>query len=280
MGCKNSKIKYNNEFKIVRYIDKYIPKNLENYMFTCELRDGKFCQTYLFKSDGTIKTNEIIVLKRLKMKESKYINYYNKEIELVKLLSIIPTCNIVMGRVLDNVIIMEYCEKGDLYDILKKEGTLDEILVTKYLKGIIRGLNHINGLGYIHRDIKLENILVTKHDVVKICDFNLCDIGTDISIRDSSIGTVTYRAPEVYNTVIYGKECDIWSLGTLLYILLTNKYPFMERDNEPNYNSVINERKIWNKVSYRMRILIGKMLKYTPEERITLDEILEIGWLK
>lgn len=286
MGCLSSTMiaQKSNE---IGYIDKYLPRNLENYKYMHELSSGKYCDTYLFKSEKDLKINNEIVIKKYKNIRDKYDKYLNIELKIIKILMILPSNNIVLSRVIepekndlrDNVILMEYCKKGDLYQLLSREGILNEIRVRKYIIGISKGLRHLNLLGYIHRDIKLENILVDGNDNIKICDFNLAAFETRMKKRYDYAGSICYRAPEIVNQRFYGKACDIWSLGTVIHILLTGKYPFSEKNNEPKYNSSIKKRNIYMKLTFRMRHLIEDMLMYNQINRIEVKEILELEWL-
>ena len=287
MGCLCSTMINQKSIK-KRYIDEYLPKNLENYKFLHELESGKYCDTYLFKRVKKVKTIDKIVIKKYKNIKNKNDIYLKIELTIIKILMILPSNNLVLSRVVEpekkdlksNVIIMEYCEKGDLYELLKRDGILEENKVGKFIIGIARGLKHLNLLGYIHRDIKLENILVDGNDNIKICDFNLSARNTRMKKRDDFVGTKCYRAPEVVNTSFYGKACDIWSLGTVVHILLTGKYPYCEKDNEPKWDSSIKKSNIYIRLTFRMRHLIEDMLLYNQINRIDANEILELEWLR
>ena len=124
-----------------RYIDKYLPRNLENYKYMHELSSGKYCDTYLFKRDKNVKTIAKIVIKKYNNIKNKYDRYLNIELTIVKILMILPSNNLVLSRVIEpekkdlrnNVILMEYCENGDLHQLIRSEGILDERKVGKYV---------------------------------------------------------------------------------------------------------------------------------------------------
>lgn len=124
-------------------------------------------------------------------------------------------------------IVMEYCAGGDLYDFVcqKPQSRLHEIEALRYFSQIANGLAFLHDHGIAHRDLSLENVLLQDGGVAKICDFGL---STDASVRcNDVVGKLYYMAPEVvqcgddteldYNP----KAADVWSLGILLFILLT-----------------------------------------------------------
>ena len=125
------------------------------------------------------------------------------------------------------VLIMELCDM-DLFQFLEDQ-KLDVNLIGNFSNNICEGISFINNeLKYIHRDIKLENILV-KNGVLKLCDFNFTiPYNTkNKKIYKRDYGTLDYLCPEViFEKEIYGPEIDIWGFGVILYIFITNEFPY------------------------------------------------------
>ena len=203
------------------------------------------------------------------------------------------------------LIIMEYINGGNLFSFLKKHRKVSEKTAKLLYRQIILGIKYIHEQGIVHRDIKLENILIDLNNNIKICDFG---IGRVLSSPDQPLfdqcGTPMYIAPEI---LLCSKEkgykgfpVDIWSSGVVLYILLSGTLPFafkntsssLSENNESNLSednnnntelqySIINkEPKQIENISKEAEDLLKKILKKNPEKRITCEEILNHPWMK
>ena len=131
-------------------------------------------------------------------------------------------------------ILMEYCEEGDLFHYYKKKNktlTVREIL--KIFKQIVQAFISMNVKGVFHRDLKPQNILLTKGLVIKIADFGCArSISThDITkVGDFSLdkGTPIYASPEQLMNEKYSSKCDVWSGGVLLFFIYFGYHPFID----------------------------------------------------
>ena len=124
-------------------------------------------------------------------------------------------------------IIMDFLAGGELFLRLGREGIFRESTAAFYLGEIILALDHLHSCGVLHRDLKPENILLVSQDndvAFKIADFGLaCECREEQLQRCGSPG---YVAPEILKKRNYGKKCDIFSAGIILYILLSSRAPF------------------------------------------------------
>lgn len=267
MGCYKSKTIDNNSL---------LPNDLSNYKLVMMLGMGKFCNTYLFrKKRKCIHCNNIVV-KKYKSKRNDFDIMW-MEMQIIKKLRINPNKNITKCKIVNNNVFMEYCSRGDLFDVFKIKYPFDNKTIINYIYCISCALLHLNNIGFIHRDIKLENILITKDNNAKLCDFNLADIGINYKKRINGIGTVGYRAPEVYLSEYYDNKCDVWSLGTVLYILYNNDRPYQRNYNEPlSSNDEIKIKKNWNKIPEKIKILLKRMLSFNANKRIDIKETIDI----
>ena len=138
-----------------------------------------------------------------------------------------------------------------------------------------------------HRDIKLENVLVDTRDMtLKVADFGYAAQGTQQ--LSSYRGTFTYMAPEIKEGQVYdGQKADLFSAGVVLFILVRGIFPFKEARKEEYFYNLLCQGKFseyWNKVesgylSAEFRDLMQKMLCYTPESRLTLEQIRAHPWM-
>ena len=200
------------------------------------------------------------------------------------------------------LIIMEYINGGNLFSFLKKRRKVSEKTAKFLYKQIILGIKYMHKQNIVHRDIKLENILIDLNNNIKICDFG---IGRVLSSPDQLLfdqcGTPMYIAPEILLSTkekgYKGFPVDIWSSGIALYILLSGSLPFSFKDgksisveeSEKNDNnnseelqfSIINsEPKFLENISDEARDLLNGLLNKNPDKRLTCDEILSHPWLK
>ncbi|GAA5796400.1 hypothetical protein HPULCUR_001772 [Helicostylum pulchrum] len=166
-------------------------------------------------------------------------------------------------------IISEYCPNGDLLDALTDAGRCSEIRVHKWFRQLTDAIKYCHTRGIVHRDLKLENILLDAEDNVKICDFGFARFTQKNQYLETFCGSLSYSAPET----------DIWSLGVILFTLLAGEYPF-DDDSE-----IMTQRKIVQ-VEYEMPFyfsaelsnLIRQMLQLEPSQRITIDNIVDHPW--
>lgn len=127
-------------------------------------------------------------------------------------------------------IIMEYCAGGNLKEWVKDKNAGEEMCI-EIFKHILLGTRAFRDIMTAHRDLKLENILVTEDKIIKICDFGHSKQMKNLQ-TNSLVGTLYTMAPEVLKNCKelrsspYGNKCDIWSLGVIYYYLLFKQYPF------------------------------------------------------
>jgi serine/threonine protein kinase len=133
---------------------------------------------------------------------------------------------------------MEYCPNGDLFDLIKRTGKMNEKLAKYLFLQLLNGVEFLHSkAGVAHLDLKLENILVGNNYQVKLCDFGFFQ---EISKKvTKNMGTHGYRAPETYiesNDGFSGDKADIFSLGVILFIMIFGVPPFsMATKDDPLY---------------------------------------------
>ncbi|CAO3642317.1 unnamed protein product [Cunninghamella echinulata] len=178
-------------------------------------------------------------------------------------------------------IISEHCPNGELFDLLADTGRFSEYRAQRWFHQLVNAMKECHRQGIIHRDLKLENILLDINDNCKICDFGFARYADNKQLLETFCGSLAYSAPEVIMRQKYtGPETDIWSLGVILYTLIAGELPF-DDDSE-----IMMQRKIVN-VDYELptyfspqvQDLISNILKHDPNERLTIDQILNHPWM-
>ena len=137
-----------------------------------------------------------------------------------------------------------------------------------------------------HRDIKPENFLLYKEDDashIKLIDFGLAKRVVPNEIMNKPNGTPYYIAPEVLKGS-YTTQCDVWSMGVIMYIMLCGKPPFGGKHNKDIINNVLNgtfsmKSEIWGTVSNDAKDLISKLLERSADMRLTAYEAFEHPWI-
>lgn len=183
-------------------------------------------------------------------------------------------------------LVMQYCSGGDLCDYLIDHVTLTEAEVARIMKSILSAVNHLHSLRICHRDLKPENFLILNKD--ENADIKLTDFGMSVKFGEdkmkSMVGTPYYVAPEILRGR-YGKECDIWSLGVLMYFMLSGKHPFRGTDIKDLFVKIIKGEysfsdQSFENVSKEAKSLISQMLVTHPTRRISINSALNHVWFK
>ncbi|OMJ83935.1 hypothetical protein SteCoe_15030 [Stentor coeruleus] len=174
-------------------------------------------------------------------------------------------------------IVMEYCSGGELLG--NSSTTYPELFVCEIMFKLLHAVSHMHSLNVCHRDIKIENCLLDSYGDVKLIDFGFsCNYIPGRKFK-GIVGTPFYMAPEVF-TDEYGPECDIWSLGVLMHILLLGFPPF----DSKNKTEVIQRiktckvpfsSKYFLSLSIDSQNLLKSMLQKDPNKRISCEEALK-----
>lgn len=197
-------------------------------------------------------------------------------------------------------IFMEMANGGELFDRLIDSGQLSEKATRPYMHGMAHGLQHCHQSGVIHRDIKLENVMLVAEDpyAVKIVDFGLAvysDPASPSKFTDR-VGSKSYRAPEILSGGGYlGAPVDVWALGIVVFSLVSGFFPLDEARNTDwrftklaqdqargtgSCDSFYSMYKRQCPFSTELKDLLDHMLLIDPTKRITIGEVCESKWVK
>ena len=182
-------------------------------------------------------------------------------------------------------IVLEYCSEGDVMDYMdrKMSKSLDESEAKKIVRQVASALKYLHENKLLHRDIKPENILLSSN--FDASGFPICKI-TDFGVSKELNGTVArtftgppiYMAPEITSDESinqYSYPADMWALGVSLYVMLFSSFP--EFDND--FNAAPKGKK-WDELSAGAKSLMVGLIRCSPSERLTAEQVLECDWLK
>lgn len=253
------------------------------------LGKGSFGKVYMASQ---VLTNRVVAIKCLDKKAVKEESRKNKILhELLMFKSLSDHANIVqIYEVFENkkyfFFVMEYASGGDLLQLMKRKCRLSESYARGIFIQLVRGLRHIHSKKILHRDIKLDNILLIDCEgelKAKICDFGVSRFINDHEVINEQCGTPAYIAPEIIKRKGYkGFGADIWSLGVLLYAMVMGAMPFKANDIDTLHDKIVKRECEMDdpEVSAEALDLIDKMLTVDPDKRISLEGIIEHPWMK
>ncbi|KAH3891888.1 hypothetical protein DPMN_015998 [Dreissena polymorpha] len=167
-------------------------------------------------------------------------------------------------------LILEYLPGGELFMQLEREGIFMEDTACFYLSEITLAIEHLHSHGIVYRDLKPENILLDLQGHVKLTDFGLCKESVlEGSVTHTFCGTIEYMAPEILMRTGHGKAVDWWSLGALMYDMLTGAPPFTGENRKKTIDKVLKAKlSLPPYLTNDARGLIKKLLRKQPHERL------------
>ena len=258
-------------------VEKETESVLSNYISVKNIGDGIFGKVKLIIDKKTKKNYALKVINKQKLKKViKNHKYY--EIEALSKFShpnIIYTHQILHDEK-NHYIIMEYCENGELFEIITKKGKLTEKTSSKFFYQLINGVSYIHSQNYSHRDLKPENLLLTKNNIIKIIDFGLCcPFSLKSDLLKSKCGSPSYTAPEIVRGEKYNAfKTDIWSCGIILYVMLCGSLPFIGENEEILFENIMKCKfDIPFFISKNAKKLLKGILNSDPEKRFTIEDI-------
>ena len=257
-------------------------RNIDEYTILKELGKGSYATVKLAINKNNRNKYAIKIYTKKALLDPQKKNTVNNEIKILRQLDNI---NIVkLYEVIDTptflYLVMEYIEGISLLYKIKKDTNhfFEEQRALKLFVQIIKAIIYCQNKNICHRDIKLENILIIKDDIIKLIDFGFAVKTDKETYQNLLCGSPSYMAPEIVNKEKYiAQYSDIWSLGVLFYSMLYGRFPFKGKNQEDLFQK-INEAKIEFpddiEVNDKIKILLKKILVVIPTQRPSLQEIL------
>lgn len=195
-------------------------------------------------------------------------------------------------------LVIEFCKLGELKGVLTEKGHLSESETKHIITSLASAIFYLHRNDIIHRDLKLENILVKGNDNredeelklnIKVTDFGLsvlkdgAGVGSESMLQDTC-GTPLYMAPEIINNYDYSQQCDLWSIGIIMYTLLCGQAPFTATTSEKLYQEIKNgeldfAHSSLKSLSESGDCVLKRLLIVDPAHRMTASELLNHHWI-
>jgi calcium-dependent protein kinase len=182
-------------------------------------------------------------------------------------------------------LVMEFCAGKELYHRLVKKSRYSEKDAARTTYEMLLAINYLHQHNIVHRDIKLENFLYedqSEDSKLKLIDFGFSRVWHPHERLQASCGSIQYVAPEVLRGN-YGSQCDMWSLGVIVYMILSGGPPFDGYEDEVLENIRIGNYKMkgnrWKSVSDQAKDFVKRLLVVDPKARMTAAEALNHPWI-
>lgn len=212
-------------------MDKYLGKRLDGRYELQEIV-GVGGMAVVYKAYDNLE-NKIVAVKILKEEytgNDEFLRRFINESKAIAVLShpnVVKVYDVSFGDLIQ-YIVMEYIDGITLKEYIEKSGPLSWNEAVQFTLQILRGLQHAHDKGVVHRDIKPQNIMVLPDGVIKVADFGIARFARSeqVTITDKAIGSVHYISPEQAKGEKTDEKADLYSVGVMLYEMLTGKLPF------------------------------------------------------
>lgn len=184
-------------------------------------------------------------------------------------------------------IVMGYCESGDMYTKLKKQAKIGEYLeetqIVEWFVQIAMALQYMHDRHILHRDLKTQNIFLTKSKIIKLGDLGIARVlDSNLDMATTMIGTPYYMSPELFSNKPYNHKSDVWALGCCVYEMATLKHAFNAKDMNSLVYKILKGKTPAMPKHYTSELqeIIKSMLNYSPNLRPSASRILRHPFIK
>ncbi|TRY98686.1 hypothetical protein DNTS_033434 [Danionella cerebrum] len=267
----------------------YHTKKVGDYLVGKKLGEGSFAKVHLGLHAITGEKVAVKVIDKKKAKRDSYvlmhlrregqIQQMIRHPHITQLMDILETSN-------GYYLILELCPGGNLMNKLYEKKRLDEGETFKYISQLVMAVEHLHRSGVVHRDLKIENLLLDDEDNIKLIDFGLSNFAGILGYVDpfsTQCGSPAYAAPELLSRKKYGPKVDIWSIGVNMYAMLTGTLPFTV---EPFNLRALHQKMVDRdmnplppSISPAAVEFLHRLLEPDPAERPSIHEVMTDPWL-
>ena len=262
--------------------------SLKDFEIGKPLGEGKFGKVFLAREKNTKFVVALKMLNKKQLVDNGLEHQLRREVEIMANMRH-PNILRLYGHFHDKTqiyLILEFAAQGELFKLLHdmdtddEPGTFDEERSAKYIYQLACALEYCHGKHVLHRDIKLENLLVGVKGELKLADFGWA-VHTPKMRRKTFCGTLDYLSPEIVLSQTYNEKVDAWALGILLFEFLTGEPPFLSDTQTKTFSRIMKAQPDFPEhISDGARDVITKLLVKDPAQRMTLAQLKEHPWMK
>ncbi|KAI1696104.1 protein kinase domain-containing protein [Ditylenchus destructor] len=239
----------------------------------------------------------------VKIVSQRFSYHAMREIRILELLNPHPNIVTIVDSMADPMhyyIVLELLSGGELLHTLRRMRKFTEYQAANIMSQLVSAVSHIHSKGVVHRDLKPENILFEAdrpNAKLRLVDFGFArhlpnNSSGPTQLLTPCCGTLAYAAPEVLEIQDelpqYNQQCDLWSLGVILFTMLSGKVPFHAKSINESAADIISrirvaefsfEDPVWESVSDSAKDLINGLLTVDPKKRLSLSQLAQHTWL-
>ena len=178
--------------------------------------------------------------------------------------------------------VFDYVDGGQMLDYIISHGKLKEAQAQKFFLQLLSAVSYCHDNGIVHRDLKIENVLIDSQGDVKLVDFGLSNFYDPTEKLKTFCGSLYFAAPELLKGIHYtGPEIDVWSLGIILYVLVCGKVPFDDKSLTALHEKIkLGLFLLPPNLSAECQNLLKSMIEVDPMRRARVDEVLKHPWVR
>lgn len=244
---------------------------------------GNYGKVVLVEKKGTNEHYAMKILKKKLIEEKKQVEHSKTE----KLILANASCPFIVKLYCsfqdkkNLYLVMEYLSGGELFFHLSQQGVFSELRTRFYLAEIILGLEYLHNNNIVYRDLKPENIVLDSNGHIRLTDFGLSKAYLPINEKTHTVcGTPEYLAPEIIKGAEYNKAVDFWSLGAVMYYMLSGAPPHYSKNKAQIFKNVLTKpvEPILSATNAANELMLC-LLKVDPNERLTnIQELKAHEW--
>ena len=266
--------------------------SMQHYSVQRKIGTGSYGNAYLVtRNENKGRNDTKLVLKRINIKdaskEEKQAAHFEAKILKEFTHPFVLSCKDSFQHGPYMCIITDYCAAGDLYERLKKQSQkgqyLDEKHILRWLVQISSALQYVHEKNLLHRDLKTQNIFLTAKGDIMLGDFGIARVlKSKKDMARTVIGTPYYMSPEIMESKPYSYKSDLWSLGCILFEMMSLKHAFDANDMNGLIMKIIRGKipPLPNKYSPELKQLTTALLSKIPSRRPSLESILKMKFLQ
>ncbi|XP_046341997.1 ribosomal protein S6 kinase alpha-5-like isoform X2 [Haliotis rufescens] len=280
-----------------------------NLLCTSHLKNSPFFQHYdLDLKDPPLGDGSFSICRKCRHKQTNIqyaVKIISRRVECHREIQLLRMCqghpNIVQLQDVyhdefHTYIVMEVLRGGELLDRIRKKKSFTETEASEIMQKLVRAVDFMHAKGVVHRDLKPENLIFednTDDAEIKIVDFGFARLNPENQPLKTPCFSLPYAAPEVLRQTTsretgYDESCDLWSLGVILYTMLSGKAPFQAKSHEDTAEAIMSRIKggefdmslpEWKSVSEPAKRLIKGLLRVEPRKRLTMSDLQKNEWV-